>query len=181
MVVPSDASLTECEAILSGFHRSVEKLSNPHVEKVLKPGEVYFHPAGKGCDCGTALGSLRHGDEGRVDKATLDGFRKKGWSETKISRWLAERDKVRNREKRIQAQRELAAQIHANDPDGWCAIIGALQDTLNLQYVGVLLHWYGGSMNSEKLEVERCSVPLDENLGNALYHMEEDKLYVVRK
>ncbi|OVE80937.1 hypothetical protein BVY04_04530 [bacterium M21] len=181
MVVPSKTSLSECEAVLSDFHRSIEQLGNIHVEKTLKSGEIYFHPAGKDCDCGTALGSLRRGDEGRVDKATLDGFRKKGWSETKIARWLAERDKVRSREQRIQAQREVTALERANDPDGWCSIIGALQETLGLKYVGIMLHWYGGGMSSEKIEFTRCNVPLDEKLGNALYHMEEDTLYVVQK
>ena len=65
-------------------------ISNPHVSAQLEAGDLYLLTTRAHCDCGTALGSLNV-STARDDlsyERELKKFRKQGWSEAKINRWL---------------------------------------------------------------------------------------------
>lgn len=178
MVTPPGTDMNAVSKVLQRHRRKVIPLNNRSIVSHLNHGESYFYPQGSTCDCGTALGSLIHrSDAGRVEKRWLDDLRKKGWSETKIARWGEQKKSIHKREERIQKLREEA---RGSDPDGWCAIIGELIERAGIKYTGLFLHWYSGGLETEKLDQpRRIELGLDENLADALYHMEEDNLYVV--
>jgi hypothetical protein len=108
----------------------------------------------------------------------LDDLRKKGWSETKVQRWLEQQQAVYEREARMETARNACAE--GSDPDGWSAILTELITEARLPYVGLLLHWYSGGLNSERIHLSgRVCVAIDSELGATLYRMEEDTLYQV--
>ena len=107
-------------------------------------------------------------------------LRKKGWGEVKIARWLIERDKKKSQDSRQQIQCGMIPPDHENNPDRWREILIALRTRLKLKYIGILLHWYCGDLDTEELNIERREVPQNSDLGQTLNHMKEDTLYVVR-
>ncbi|MEW6306755.1 MAG: hypothetical protein AB1705_25085 [Verrucomicrobiota bacterium] len=169
------------DEILSRVHRTAEILSNPHLSQHLHLKERYLYPGGKMCECGTALGTLRETQPPkRIEKKEIDGLRKKGWSETKIQRWIEQQMSVKERKAQIKAKQDLAA--HGSDPDGWTATVRALISEARLPYVGLLLHWYSGDLESERIPIKsRVKLPNDDQLSNALYRIEEDTIYEIHR
>src|SRR2546423_1121795 len=70
-----------------------ELISNPHVSKQLESGDWYILTTRGQCDCGTSLGSLSRPEANKVISydRELKKFRKQGWSEAKIERWLEQK------------------------------------------------------------------------------------------
>ena len=64
----------------------------------------------------------------------------KGWSETKISRWLAQKQAVNARDDRVRSTRE---NPHTDD---WKALIEEALDSRLTPYIGILLHLYSGPL-----------------------------------
>jgi len=51
-----------------------------------------------------------------------------------------------------------------------------------VDYVGLLLHWYSGSVDGERIQINRrTKILLDEGLADALYHVEEDIVYEIHR
>lgn len=179
MVLPATTDLDAASKLLGEYGRELSPVENRSIKPLLLPDELYFYPAGESCDCGTALGSLNHAsDAGRVEKSWLDGLRKKGWGEAKIARWVEQKKLVGEREERIQSARE--ADFAGVDPDSWCTITRRLIHELPVSHVGLFVHWYGGSFESEKFDSpQRIELPLDDELADSLFHMEEGILYII--
>ncbi len=160
------------------------KLEDWLATKYLKPDEFIAYPRSDSCDCGTALGTYHievvlH----RVSQHEIEKQRKKGWSETKIKRWLEEIDKVNAREKRIQKEHfNDLGKIENPDPDGWIKTISQLIEESGEKYIGILLQWSPGKHEIEHaLRSNRKKVSIAKNAGIELYKMEEDKIYEVYK
>ena len=179
MVTSPGTDRDSVSEVFRRYRRKVVPLKNRSIVPNLHPGESYFYPQEGMCDCGTALGSLNHQrDAGRVEKKCLDDLRKKGWSETKITRWVEQKKSIGEREERIQKLREEA---RGSDPDGWCGIMENLLVNAGALYAGLILHSYSGGLETERIErVRRIELEFNANLGEALFHMEEDTIYVVR-
>ena len=169
------------DAILKRRHCSLNVVNNRHLKEFLKSDEWVIHPQGKHCDCGTSLGSFVDYLPNRTTKKQLDELRKKGWTERKIERWVEEREKINAREARIQEQFRSVVESEDADPDGWVDTIRQIINETDNDHVGVLLHWYGRSLDGEHIPITgRVQVSIRENAGPALYRMEEDKIYEVR-
>lgn len=154
--------------------------------KHLKSTEFLAYPLGKLCDCGTALGSY-HQDF--TDKRTSQHeigvltkpLRKKGWTESKINRWLEEREKYIGREARLENQRYgHLDEIENPDPDSWVETISQLLEVSNEKYAGILLQWSPGNKDFEKaLSSKRRKLSISDNAGLELYKMYENKIYEI--
>lgn len=159
----------------------MEIVGNSHLSAALLAGEIDVHPEAKmGCDCGTALGSLRpRAEVKRPQRSELENLRRKGWGTAKIEKWFEQKRIIENREARIDsAKRDASA---GTDPDGWCTIVKSLLSDVRLNYVGLLLHWYSGSLDGEKIQVTgRTKLSADGSLAESLYQMEEDQIYEIR-
>ncbi|MGN6152527.1 MAG: hypothetical protein ACTHOH_11050 [Lysobacteraceae bacterium] len=93
-VLPKDADADAVKAIFRTHGRAcVEagRLSSGLLAG-LAPGERFFHTTPAHCDCGTPLGeaTLPGRDPAQVAEATAARLRRKGWSEAKIARSLAQ-------------------------------------------------------------------------------------------
>ena len=148
MILPAKTDVESTSAVFAVQHRKPMLLQNSRMQGVLQPGEIYIHPGSKMCDCGTSLGGLgRRPVENRVSRERKARLRKKGWSDAKFQRWLEQQRQTSDRKERIKTA--MADAVAGCDPDGWGGIMRGLLNGLQLPYVGLLLHWYSASLDSE--------------------------------
>lgn len=154
--------------------------------KHLKSGEFLAYPQGKSCDCGTALGTYHpHFTDKRTSQHEIEALTKplikKGWTHSKISRWLEEREKYIAREARLEKQRHgHLDEIENPDPDGWVETISQLLELSNEKYAGILLQWSPGNKDFEKaLSSKRRMLSISDDVGLELYKMDEDVVYEI--
>ena len=80
-----------------------EPIKNPFVQKLLKPGEGQYYTTWGMCDCGSELGSLAGGDsltpvqQQTAKERTIRKLHKKGWSQAKIDRRMAQEAAIAER------------------------------------------------------------------------------------
>ena len=172
-VLPGSADLTSLAAVADRYGRNLTPLKNPGIEEQLKGGERYFLTTRGHCDCGTALGAL-----GRQEKqfnrrnnsveTEEDKLRRKGWSESKISRW------------KEQKSQHLANPPKSADPTDWEHLLTEMLKSGKTPFVGILLHFYNGSIEG-RIELQGREVIKIKNLSpEALGRLEEDVLYEFR-
>lgn len=151
-------------------------ISNPHVSLQIDSGDWYLLTTRKYCDCGTALGSLnQYVGKVRTYEHDLEKFRKQGWSEAKIDRWLEEKQRTKERRER---EAESHAQGSTPELDQWLAFLNDLLKSGHARRVGLLLHWYQRSIESERISIQRRErLELLELNQELLRKMEEDVLY----
>jgi hypothetical protein len=65
--------------------------SNASLQSILQPGEVQLITT-RACDCGTALDQRCEADV-EVHTSPTEKLRKRGWSQSKIDRWLENKAK----------------------------------------------------------------------------------------
>jgi len=144
------------------------------------PSGQYVRATQSLCDCGTPLGSLtaKHNQRGRAEGESSHGtavakLKKKGWSQAKIDRWLGEKEIA---SERTSLQR---ANSSGADLNSWCQFIKTFLPANQGKALGILLHWYSGSLEDEKIEIKSIErIPLSEELEKDLLSIREDVLYL---
>lgn len=109
------------------YERQWESIDASPVLELLQSGETYYWTTVGHCDCGTMLGRKAR-DTGVDHSPKIRHLERKGWSKTKIERWIA--DKNSGQEKSIN-QQELKA---------WFDFISQAVSTGTTGDIGLLLH-----------------------------------------
>ncbi len=100
-------------------------------------------------------------------------MKKKGWSQAKIDRWLGEKEIA---SERTSLQR---ANSSGADLNSWCQFILAYLTASEGGALGILPHWYHGSLDDEKISIQSIErIPSTEELEKNLLSMREDVLYL---
>src|SRR5262245_11617386 len=96
-MLPQSVELKSIAPIFESHKIGFELISNPHVAAQVDPQDWYILTSRKHCDCGTALGSLNQQRAANVTSydRELKKFRKQGWSEGKIQRWLEQKEQTK--------------------------------------------------------------------------------------
>jgi hypothetical protein len=152
-------------------------ISNPHVSEQIDLGDWYILTTRGYCNCGTAIGSLSYSDAGTPVsyERELNKFRKQGWSEAKIQRWLEQKEQTRERH---QHEDESRAQGSTPELDQWVNFLTDLLKSGKTHRLGLLLHLYKGGIESERIKIlGREKVKLGELNPERLMKMKEDVLY----
>lgn len=114
--------------------RRVAQVTMLELDHVLAPGEVTYGFTNRMCDCGTFLGS--HGSDGPVQDHNADKeaekYRRKGWSEGKIARALADMHDAQARRKR---------HVPTEDAAYWIDILTAIAQGSKTASIGVMHHF----------------------------------------
>jgi hypothetical protein len=175
-VVEPDSVANIFESHKLGF----ELISNPHVAEQVNSPDWYILTSRNHCDCGTAFGSLNHRDtaaKGSSYDRELKKFRKQGWSEAKMQRWLEQKEQTKERHRRKD---EDLVQGGSPELDRWIELLNELIGSGPAPRVGLLLHWYHGSIEGERIKIQRRErVRLSEVNPERLMKIEEDVLYEV--
>jgi hypothetical protein len=105
----------------------------------------------------------------------LKRFRKKGWSEPKIETWLKEWERKTRNIKTHAEQFPVSA-------ERWVAFVIGTLNSGQVESVGLLLHWYSGALDTERIDLKRTEKfgarKVDEDV---LLNIEQDVLYLFLK
>lgn len=173
-------SLEEINAVGKEFGLQFEDCKNEFIQKQLKHDETYLLKCCKQCDCGTPLGSQnpqKINPAENIGTSEIEKLRRKGWSETKIQRFLS--DKNKNTEKYIRGSEQSKAAAE-NELQEWVAFYRKLFESTDIKTFGILLHWYSGSIESERITIKkRVLISRSELTIKHLLEVEEDTLYII--
>lgn len=175
-VLPEAAPLQALDGIARLHGKQFAPLDNPSVHTQLRSAETYVLATAGVCDCGTGLGALGRAEaRTRVNEhAEVRKLRRKGWTETKISRSLA------MKEGRVLAQHARRTDDALADAQAWLDMLMDVFSSTQVPYVGLLLHWYNGALSS-RIELQgRQVVPQGELTPRTLASMKEDVVYEFR-
>jgi hypothetical protein len=179
--LPTNAALANLER---GFFRFT-KLSAGGLASILQPGELFGRMTTRHCDCGTALGidatAERLAERKRESiEHKLARLRRKGWSDNRIERWLAQVQGDQERHARVQA---VGATTEAREWRDWLHL--ALEQ-VRVEHVGLLVDYYDGFLEDAYAADEK-PIPLVRNVRLQdvdevfLENMDKGVLYRVRR
>lgn len=173
--LPADANLEKVTITAKKYNFAWVKLENLSVCKQLDVGSSYFFTTKRQCDCGTLLGSANNTSEvSKVDLSSkISALKKKGWSATKIERWLSEKSDI---DKKQQAKN--GNSIGLVEVEAWKYFISEVLSTKLSSKVGVILHMYSGSVSTESIKLSDKVITKLKNLNDQVFlNMHEDHLY----
>lgn len=177
-----DADLDKVATIFDQFKLGFEVIHNPHLKSQFPAGEHYILTTRNQCDCGTSLGSLHSNADSSTSsyERDLQKFRKQGWSEAKIKRWVQEKELARENAE-IKSQTVTGHEI--SQATYWVDFLTTALKSGNTDRIGLLLHWYKGSLTNERIKLKNIvTTPILEITPDCLLQIEEDTLYnFVRK
>jgi hypothetical protein len=159
-----------------------EPLDNPSVIKQLHPGELYFLTTRGMCDCGTRIGVRIRTDVTLPDSdpdfsRETKKLRKKGWSENKIDRWI---EQTRSYSARKHAESEARLSGPHSEVDRWIQFVSAVLEGSHADWIGILVHWYGGNVTTEAIAAgNRRWLTLDNFTEDYLLNAEENMIHTV--
>ena len=172
-VLSPRADIDTIAEIMESYSRKLEPLTEHALSPELHPGETYYLTS-RSCDCGTGIGWLTHEHVEPDYSGQVKRFRKKGWSDTKIRRWLDE----------MLAQHKTRDDVLLRPPADvirWRKLIQEVLTTGSAGYIGLLLHWYDGIIEREGIDIgPRQNHSLSELDEDCLLRAEEDTLHVFR-
>ena len=175
--LPHAVDVNVVASVFESYKLGFELISNPHVVGQIDSQAWYVLTSRKHCDCGTALGSLTH--QTPTKRLSYDRdvkkLRKQGWSETKVNRWLEQKEQTRERHRR---EDEALAKGGGAELERWLEFLNHLLKAKVADKFGLLLHWYHTSVESERIKIQRTeSVKLPDVNAELLMRIEEDVLY----
>lgn len=178
-LVAPGVSLLELQPLCSKYGMLFKSIDNPFVSAQLPPGQ-YVRATQSVCDCGTPLGSsyakenqksLAEGESAHA--VAVAKLKKKGWSQAKIDRWQAEKETAAERSSLQRAYSSGA------DLNSWCQFIKAFLTASEGKALGLILHWYSGSLDDEKIQINSIErIPVSNELEKNLLSVREDVLYL---
>ena len=139
LFLPASFPYVEAAAIMERSGRRLFAQDSPSLQAAVGSGWQPWLSAGH-CDCGTALASAREAEEWKGD---AERWRRKGWSEAKIARALAEQ--LARHEQDQQVRRDEAL----GDAGQWLQRIDALLDA-GAARIGLLVRDYDGSVGARQ-------------------------------
>jgi hypothetical protein len=168
-LVASSSDEPWLDSWMKGHGRRARTISNPSLQKILKPDERQFLTSAGNCDCGTVLGMRQaSADAAAAQHAkTAAKFRKRGWSRAKIERWFHDRQAA-------------DARPSPQTPDSielWTGVVSGLPAE-GLQRVGLFVRLYSGDLETETFDAARTEASLDE-LAARLQGLREGELLIV--
>lgn len=165
--LPADADHAALAAIAQRHGRRLLPISNPSIDRQIGPGLRHYLTTPGHCDCDVLIGR-RLRERAKDTDAAIQRLRRKGWSEAKIERALAQQQGKR-------AQRV----VESTAP--WLAFTrDMLSQTKNTQ-MGLLMHHYSGALDADIVLSARESLPLPMLSEELLEGLCEDVLYEFRR
>ncbi len=131
--LPTSLPRVEAAAIMERSGRRLFAQASPSLQAAVGPGWQPWLSAAH-CDCGTALASVRAEPEWKGD---AERWRKKGWSEAKIARALAEQLERHAQDQQVRRDEAL------DDAGQWLQCIDALLQS-GAARIGLLVRDYDG-------------------------------------
>jgi len=150
-------------------------------KKQISLKDIYLEKGTKYCDCGTAfgVGLLNQTKAKRISKEDIEKLEKKGWSSSKIERWKS--DKLKSETKRRE-KNQMISNADYDELERWTAFLNEIFERNKINKFGLLLHWYSGGLNAERIKLKNKHRSKIKDISPAFFkHIEEDVLYEIVK
>lgn len=171
-VLPTSADLEKATEVGKRFQRKFAPLQSP-LRTQLLPAESYYLTTVGHCDCDTgfacdgAVPTIGTHSAGEIERK-VNSFRRQGWSQTKIDRWLAQREQ----------QHKHGDDKHA-DCERWRAFIADFTQSRCAPYLGLMIHMYEGSWEAEDFAIlSRTKLRVHDLDPEMISKLHRDTLYV---
>ena len=178
--LPQKADINKAREIFLAYQLGFEEIENPSVKEQIEKGDHYVLTTSGMCDCGTVLGSEFREKIARGRSETirvgneLEKLRKKGWSETKISRWMREVELAKQKgEQKI----ELAHEASLSSAQDWLSFVRDILGSRATDRIGLLIHMYNGPITGRIKIKGKKTIPVKKLNEDVLLRMEEDLVY----
>jgi hypothetical protein len=137
VLLPKKAQTSKIGELAKKHHFGWYNLSN-QITKQLDGDYFYFCTTSGMCDCETLLGSKRKISTVQNSEIDITRFRRKGWNDTKIARWIEQKSAIKNES--IQDFDEVQK---------WMEFITEILEKRLTNKIGILIHMYSKSVNDE--------------------------------
>lgn len=164
VLLPRKAQISKIGELAKKHHFGWYNLSN-QITKQLDGDYFYFCTTSGMCDCGTLLGSKCRISSGKNLEIEVARLKHKGWSDTKIARWVEQKSAIKN--KSIN---------NLDEVQKWMEFITEILEKRFTTTIGILIHMYSKSVNDEDFTLgDSCnqSSPTE----NYLLHLEQNRVH----
>ncbi|EMO54589.1 hypothetical protein [Leptospira noguchii] len=173
--IPNHVNLIKTHEVLQNYNLGFEEIINPNILSQTSNRYFYFRPTTNNCDCETALGK-RNRAKNTSHQSTISKLEKKGWSKTKIDRWLSK--KVRSE---FNQKTNTSKESNLSETEFWHQLILKFFSINLCNEFGLLIHWYEGSLK-EEFKLKNILKINSNHLSNSFFEeMENEILYLFQK
>ena len=171
ITLPKETILDEIEPLFDQYEMSQRLIHNSYVQTQLDSDDYYINTTSRMCDCDSVIASnSQHLNLGEKYASDIKRKKKKGWSDTKINRWIEQKENSGINEK-LQL-----------DNERWMRFLTELLNENQIGKVGILIHWYDLGLDDEPIELKgKRKIQSDDLVGDTLENMEYDVLYEITR
>ena len=131
ITLPKEINLNEVKPLFDQYEMSQHLIHNSYVQTQLNSDDDYINTTSRMCDCDSVIASNpQHLNLEEKYASDIKRKKKKGWSETKINRWVAQKENSGRNEELQQ------------DNERWVQFLTELLNENQIGKVGILIHWY---------------------------------------
>ncbi len=127
----------------------------------------------KECNCATelGLGSEEFENIGKNPEEERKKIERKGWSRAKINRWMEEREKIRERDKRNKP-------LPGSELKKWVSFISSILTQGFSSFYGIIIHDFDGGIATENIPLAgKLEASLKELTPEYLLELKRDVFY----
>ena len=172
--LPKETDIESVRDILNRYNMGFSPIDNSTFISQLRSGELLFRATKDYCDCDTSLGFLNQGRayQELLNSKKVKTLRKKKWTESQIDEWIKEK----LQKKSPHTKRSITENERQMDAERWSNFIHDILKTV--KRIGVLKHWYSGSLENEAVSIKRTErINLQDLNTSFLLNLEEDVLF----
>lgn len=137
VLLPKKAQTSKIGELAKKHHFGWYNLSN-QITKQLDGDYFYFCTTKGMCDCETQLGSKCRVSPAQSSEMEIARFKRKGWSDTKIARWIEQKSAIKNESTQ-----------NLDEIQKWMEFITEVMEKRLTSKIGILIHMYSKSVNDE--------------------------------
>jgi|GEM_PF-2798048 len=170
--VPKDTDILRLTPVFKQHGWRINPAENKYLIKQLAEDNVLRLT--EVCDCSTVLGRQRDEileDEQKKSVDEIERYKRKGWSQTKIDRAMA--DKVRHQIAQTEAKKDQEERLLSS----WISFVEDVLQQKAATKFGLLYHMFKGSLADDEIIIRQVQTNSTRNLESHLALMEEDSLY----
>jgi len=176
LTLPKETKLGDLKQLIDHYDMAFHLIQNSSVSSQLHDKDLYLRATKKYCDCDTSLGSLNRDSEINtlLNSKKVKNLRKKNWTDEQIDEWIQK--KLESKE--IKTNKTLTPMERDLEIQSWIDLIKNIVISKNVEYIGVLKHWYSRDLESEVIKIKDVK-PIQVNLleSKTLLELAEDVLY----
>jgi hypothetical protein len=164
VLLPKKAHISKIGELAKQHHFGWYNLSN-QITKQLEGEYSYFCTTSGMCDCGTLLGSKCRTSSGKNLEIEVARLKHKGWSDTKIARWVEQKSAIKNE-----------SINNLGEVQKWMTFITEILEKRLTTTMGILIHMYSKSVNDEDFTLgDSCNQNFPTE--NYLLHLEQNRVH----